>query len=247
MSGFSKKSPLSGPDIASLPRAISKLGICSRSKAVELITKGLVTVNGKKTDNISLRVNIKKDKIAVRGETSADEKIYLMLNKPRGLVTTASDEKGRDTVFSCFEGKNLPYIFPVGRLDKASEGLLLFTNDTQWGNNITSPGSGIEKTYHVQIDSIITPDIVMEIRKGIKVENELLTVADIGIIRKGEKNCWVEIILDEGKNRHIRKIFEMLGINVLRLIRTGIGPLQLGALPKGEFRILTNEEISSLA
>jgi 23S rRNA pseudouridine2605 synthase len=246
MSGFSQKRIPSGPDIASLPRAISKLGICSRSKAEEFIKKGFVTVNGKTISDISLRVNLKKDKIKVTGETPAEEKIYLMLNKQRGLVTTASDEKGRETVFSCFEGKNLPYIFPVGRLDKASEGLLLFTNDTAWGNKITSPGSGIEKTYHVQIGTIISSEIISQIKEGIRVENELLKVEDIMILRKGEKNCWVEIILEEGKNRHIRKIFENLGIEVIRLIRTGIGPLALGALPKGEFRILTDEEISSL-
>lgn len=233
-------------DIASLPRALSKLGFSSRSKAEELIRKGLVSVNGKISRDISLRVNIKKDKISVSGaEIQNPAKIYLALNKPRGLVTTASDEKGRDTVFKCFEGKGLPYIFPAGRLDKASEGLLLFTNDTEWGNIITSPESGIEKTYHVQIDVPSPMELISRIKKGIPAEEGLLEVSSIKMVRGGAKNCWVEIVLNEGKNRHIRKIFEALNVEVLRLIRIKIGSIELGKLAKGEFRFLSPGEAES--
>lgn len=230
-------------DIASLPRALSKLGFSSRSKAEELIRKGLVSVNGKISRDISLRVNFKKDKISVSGtKIESPAKIYLALNKPRGLVTTASDEKGRDTVFKCFEGKGLPHIFPAGRLDKASEGLLLFTNDTEWGNIITSPESGIEKTYHVQIDVPSPMELISRIKKGIPAEEGLLEVSSIKMVRGGAKNCWVEIVLNEGKNRHIRKIFEALNVEVLRLIRIKIGSIELGKLAKGEFRFLSPGE-----
>jgi 23S rRNA pseudouridine2605 synthase len=234
-----------GQNIASLPRAVSKLGIASRSKSEELIRKGLVTVNGRVVTSPLFRVNYKTDKIEVENSSAPPaEKIYIMLNKPRGLVTSLSDDKGRDTVFTCFEGKEIPYVFPVGRLDKASEGLLLFTNDTFWGNKVTSPGNRIEKIYHVQINSVPGREIISAIKKGLFTGKDKLEVKNISVIRSGEKNSWVEIVLDEGKNRHIRNIFEALDIKVLRLIRIGIGPLRLGALPKGEFRFLTTEEIS---
>lgn len=235
-----------GAHVNSLPRALSKLGICSRSGAIKFITAGLVKVNGKTITDINYRTDLNKDKISLEGiEAKKEEKIYLMLNKPRGLVTTASDEKGRDTVYACFNDSGLPYIFPVGRLDKASEGLLLFTNDTAWGEKITNPASGIEKTYHVQVNSIAGEDLLKRIMAGVKTGGGILNVKSASLLRPGEKNCWLEIILDEGKNRHIRKIFESLGIQVLRLVRIKIGRVQLGSLAKGTYRSLTKEEIKS--
>ncbi len=231
-------------EIASLPRAISKLGLASRSKAAELIKKGLVSVNGNVIKDTSRRVNIQKDKISVNGtEPQIPEKIYIALNKPHGLLTTTSDEKGRDTVIKCFEKEDFPHIFPVGRLDKASEGLLFITNDTNWGNKITSPESRIEKTYHVQINIPSAATLIDKIKLGIVTKEGKLKVVSIKEVRQGDKNCWVEIVLDEGKNRHIRKIFEALGIQVLRLIRIKIGNVELGNLAKGEFRHLTPEEV----
>lgn len=247
MKGYSSKSRtvVYGHDVASLPRAISKLGIASRSRSEELIKQGFVKVNGRVVTSPLFRVNYKTDKIEIENELSPSvEKIYLMLNKPRGLVTTMSDDKGRETIFSCFTGKNLPYIFPIGRLDKASEGLLLFTNDTTWGNKISSPENRIEKTYHVQINSVPGREMISAIKKGLFTGKDKLAVKKIEVIRSGEKNSWIEIVLDEGKNRHIRNIFDALDVKVLRLIRIGIGPLRLCDLPKGEFRFLTTEEIS---
>jgi 23S rRNA pseudouridine2605 synthase len=165
------------------------------------------------------------------------DKVYLMLNKPRGLITTTSDEQGRKTVYACFKDSKLPRIVPVGRLDKASEGLLLFTNDTAWAERITSPESRILKTYHVQIGRVADEALLAKINAG-----QEFRVRDARLLRAGERNSWLEIVLDEGKNRHIRRVFEAFRIEVLRLVRIRIGALELGNLPRGQWRHLTHKE-----
>ena len=172
---------------------------------------------------------------------------YLMLNKPRGLVTTARDEQGRDTVYRCFEDSGLGWIAPVGRLDKASEGLLLFSNDPAWAARITDPETGLDKTYRVQVDRIPVEADLQAMREGIECEGALLCAKSTTLLRAGEKNAWLEIVLDEGRNRQIRRILESLDIGVLRLVRVAIGPLQLGELPKGQWRELTAVEIETLS
>lgn len=176
-------------------------------------------------------------------------KIYLMMNKPRGLVTTASDEKGRATVYSILEQsrKPLPWVAPVGRLDKASEGLLLLTNDSEWGARLADPGTHLEKTYHVQIGALVDEGLLNSLTAGIAVRTgEVLRSRKARLLRSGVKNCWIEIVLDEGKNRQIRRMLEALGIEVLRLVRVAIGPLQLGVLPKATIRELSKDEKLSL-
>ncbi|MEJ5351617.1 MAG: pseudouridine synthase [Melioribacteraceae bacterium] len=230
--------------IVSLPRALSKLGYCSRKQAEKLIIEGKVFVNGELIKDVHKRVNLNKDTISVEDKVIAEtKKIYIALNKPRGLLTTMSDEKNRQTVFQCFASSELPYIFPVGRLDKASEGLLLFTNDTEWANYILNPENHIEKKYHVQINRIADEDLIKKLIEGCYDEGEFLNVKDAKIIRIGKKNSWLEIVLDEGKNRHIRRLLSHFGINVLRLIRISIGQIKLGNLAKGKFRYLTDDEI----
>jgi 23S rRNA pseudouridine2605 synthase len=191
-------------------------------------------------------VRIDRDRILVDGKpVESAAKIYLMMNKPRGLVTTASDEKGRETVYSILEaaGDDLPWVAPVGRLDKASEGLLLLTNDSEWGARVTAPETHLEKTYHVQIESTGGEEVSQKLQRGVKMEEaESLRATHCRVLRSGEKNCWLEIVLDEGKNRQIRRMLEALGIEVLRLMRVAIGPLQLGTLAKGTFRPLTAAE-----
>jgi 23S rRNA pseudouridine2605 synthase len=170
-----------------------------------------------------------------------------MLNKPRGLVTTVSDEQERETVYQCFEGAGLPWLAPVGRLDKASEGLLLFSNDPQWAARITSPESGPQKTYHVQIDRVPNDELLANLGRGAQVDTEMLRAKSATVLRSGEKNAWLEIVLDEGRNRHIRRLLSAFDVAVLRLVRVSIGKLQLGELPKGKWRALTEEEIEELA
>ena len=188
-----------------------------------------------------------KDRIELDGQSvAASKKIYLMLNKPRGIITSASDEKSRDTVYK-FLGADLPWVAPVGRLDKASEGLLLLTNDSEWAARITAPETHLDKSYHVQIAKIADAAVIQAVKNGIRTKDgDLLRVKDASLLRQGERNSWIEVILDEGKNRHIRRMMEALGIEVLRLIRVAIGPLALGDLPKSTVRALTSEEKLSL-
>ena len=232
---------------AGLARALSKLGYCSRSEGVDLIRTGRVRLNGAVVRNPEAPVRLESARIEVDGQPVAiAAKIYLMLNKPRGVVTTASDEKGRQTVYGFLDAA-LPWVSPVGRLDKASEGLLLLTNDSEWAAQVTAPETHLDKTYHVQIDKVADGKLLQSIEKGIKtVEGDFLRVKGVRILRGGERNTWLEIILDEGRNRHIRRMLDALGIAVLRLVRVGIGPLPLGQLAKGKVRSLTSEEKSAL-
>jgi len=230
-----------------LARALSKLGFCSRSQAFELVRQGKVTLNGARPTNPSTPVRLGVDRIQVEGRRiAAAEKLYVLLNKPRGVVTTACDEKGRDTVYSLLP-KDLQWLAPVGRLDKASEGLLLLTNDSEWAARITDPATHLDKTYHVQINVLSGQPLIDALLRGIETQKgETLRAKRVNLLRSGEKNSWVELVLDEGKNRQIRRMFDALGIEVLRLIRVAIGALQLGALPKGKHRPLHPDEKTRL-
>jgi 23S rRNA pseudouridine2605 synthase len=225
-----------------LARALSKLGFCSRSQAARLIRAGRVRLNGAARRDPETPVRLGRDRIEVdRNAVTAESKIYFMLNKSRGVVTTASDEKGRETVYSLL-GEKLPWVGPVGRLDKASEGLLLLTNDSEWAARISDPGSHLDKTYHVQVQALGGETLTDILVRGVSVRGELLRAKGARVLRTGEKNTWLEIVLDEGRNRQIRRMFEHLGIEVLRLIRVAIGPLILGQLAKGESRALATAE-----
>lgn len=190
-------------------------------------------------------VRIDSDRILVDGrQAEREKKIYLMMNKPRGVVTTASDEQGRDTVYSVLAGGDtaLPWVAPVGRLDKASEGLLLLTNDSEWGARVAAPETHLEKTYHVQTATIESDSVTSAMMRGVRIDGQILTAKQVRLLRAGEKNCWLEIVLHEGKNRQIRRMLAGLGVEVLRLLRVSIGPLQLGTLAKGTYRLLSAEE-----
>lgn len=226
---------------------MSKLGFCSRSRATELIRMGKVTVNRSVRKNPEFPVILGQD-IIIMDDVSINQAkhVYVMLNKPRGLVTSASDELGRETVFECFKGAKLPHLAPVGRLDKASEGLLLFTNDNAWADTVTNPDTHLDKTYHVQIGGGVDDARLAHIQRGVDDEGELLTAKQVKILRTGEKNTWLEFILDEGRNRHIRRLLEAFEIEVLRLVRVKIGTLELGNLVKGQWRELTKNEVAKL-
>lgn len=236
-----------------LARVLSKQGLCSRSEASRWILAGRVSVDGRVVRDPEYPIAGKR-RIAVDGreiEQAAAQRIYLMLNKPRGLVTTARDEQGRDTVYRCFDGAKprgeaLGWIAPVGRLDKASEGLLLFCNDPQWAARITDPQTGPDKTYHVHVDVVPDEALLSRMVAGIDAGGEHLSAKSVSLLRAGAKNAWLEIVLDEGRNRQIRRLLAAFDINVLRLMRVAIGGLQLGDLPKGRWRELDAVEIESL-
>ena len=230
-----------------LARALSKLGYCSRSRAAELIVAGRVKLNGAVRRDPQTPVRLGKDRIEIEGQPiEGRSRIYLALNKPRGVVTTASDEEDKETVYA-YLPEGMPWIAPVGRLDKASEGLLLLTNDSEWAARITAPQTHLDKTYHVQISTIADEKLLQALRNGIRaVDGEFLSVKTVRVLRQGERHSWLEIVLDEGKNRQIRRMMDAVGVETLRLIRIAIGPLQLGKLAKGEFRPLTAKEKRSL-
>jgi 23S rRNA pseudouridine2605 synthase len=217
-----------------LARALSKMGYCSRSQATILIRAGRVARNGRVTRDPEISVRLPQDRIEVDGSPlEKTPAVYIVMNKPRGVVTTASDEKRRETVYDLLE-PGLPWIGPVGRLDKASEGLLLLTNDSEWAAKITDPATHLEKKYHVQVDCVADPHLLAKLSTPAR------------FLRHGDKNSWLEITLDEGKNRQIRRMLETLNVQVLRLVRVSIGPLELGHLKKGSTRILTPQEKSSI-
>lgn len=231
-----------------LARTLSKLGFCSRTQAERLVAEGRVQVNGKTVRDALLRIDPDRDRIFVDGErVVAERKVYLMLNKPRGLVTTRDDPEGRGTVYDCLAGLDLPFVSPVGRLDKASEGLLLMSNDTRWANSLLDPASHVAKTYHVQIASAPDEALLERFGQGAEVDGELLTASSVKLLRSGGRTAWLEIVLDEGRNRQIRRLLGAFDIEVLRLIRVAIGGLQLGELAKGKARHLTAEELATLA
>lgn len=175
-------------------------------------------------------------------------KIYLALNKPAGLVTTRSDEQGRATVYDCLgEWKQQQGLMPVGRLDKASSGLLLFSNDSRWSAAITDPARHISKTYHVQLNRHLTPEQLEQMRAGMALApGEMTQPAQVQVLRQGDKTQWLEIVLEQGLNRQIRRMAEALGAEVQRLVRVAIGPVTLGDLPKGACRRLRLDEIERI-
>jgi 23S rRNA pseudouridine2605 synthase len=231
------------------------MGYCSRSQAAVLIRAGRVALNERIVRDPERPARMPQDRIEVDGSPLGKQPaIYLIMNKPRGVVTTASDEKGRETVYGLLE-PGLPWVGPVGRLDKASEGLLLLTNDSEWAAKITEPARHLDKKYHVQVDCVAGDDLLARITEGCAVEgdsaeresferhlSEHLRAKAARLLRQGDKNSWLEITLDEGKNRQIRRLLEALGVRVLRLVRVSIGPLELGDLKKGSVRRLTVDE-----
>lgn len=232
--------------MAGLARHLSKLGLCSRSVAAQWASAGRVRIDGRVVTDPERPVSVGA-RIEIDGKVLAPpRRCYLMLNKPRGLVTSASDERGRDTVYQCLEGLDLPWVAPVGRLDKASEGLLLLSNDPEWAARITDPDQAILKHYHVQIDRVPDETLLKRLRAGGIDGDEHLSAVQIELLRSGGKTAWLAITLDEGRNRQIRRMLQAHGIGTLRLIRIAIGKLALGDLAKGQLRELTDTDLSWL-
>ncbi len=231
-----------------IARILSKRGLASRTEAARWVREGRIVVDGQRIidPEYPTRDNAQ---IEVDGENfAAVTRVYLALNKPRGLITTTSDEKQRATIYDCLRDLQLPWVAAVGRLDQASEGLLLLCNDSIWAAGITAPESHLDKTYHVQVDKVPTADELSVLASGVVVEigQAPWAARSAQLLRSGGKTAWLEIVLDEGRNRQIRRMLQTLGMDVLRLVRVAIGPVQLGTLPKGGVRVLTAEEVDAL-
>lgn len=232
-------------DALSVVRALSKLGACSRTEAETAVRTGRVAVNGRIIRDPLYRLKLDVDRLTLDGMPVKEaEPRYMMLNKPRGLVTTRRDEQGRATVYSVLgDAAAWPGLAPVGRLDRASEGLLLFSNDHQWSAGVTAPGSGLAKRYHVQVNGVADAALLAALRTGADCQGEWLRVATATLLRQGAKNSWLELGLTEGRNRHLRRLLAAFGFDVRRLVRVAIGSLALGDLPKGAWRFLEPEEV----
>lgn len=227
-----------------LQKILAHAGIASRRKAEELITAGRVTVNGETVTQLGSKADLSRDKVKVDGRvlSAPEHHLYLAFNKPKNCVTTVSDPEGRRTVMSFFKGFR-ERIYPVGRLDYGSEGLLLLTNDGDFANRLTSPSSHVTKTYLVKSNGPLTPEQEEQFRSGIPMHGRRTAPAAIKLIRKGD-NPWYEVQLVEGRQNQIRIMFKHFDRLVEKLKRVKIGFLELGTLKPGAYRTLTNLEVA---
>ncbi|MCQ2461374.1 MAG: rRNA pseudouridine synthase [Clostridia bacterium] len=229
-----------------LQKYMAESGIASRRKSEELIAAGKVKVNGK-VASIGDKVDPNKDKVEVAGQKvqKETELRYIMLNKPRGFITTMSDEMDRKCVAELVS--DIPVrVYPVGRLDKDSEGLLLLTNDGEFANNMTHPSRHVPKTYRVTVRPGINEDILSNLMTGIMIDGKMTLPADVRVLSQEPNRVVLEIVICEGRNRQIRKMCEDQGLEVARLKRVAIGPVKLGMLKQGDWRDLTPQELKSL-
>ena len=231
-----------------IQKIIAESGFCSRRKAEEYISKGKVTVNGRPC-TLGDKALPGKDLIVVDGikiEVAKKRRLYyIMLHKPRGYVTTMNDELDRKCVTDLLKG--LPErVYPVGRLDKNSEGLLLLTNDGGFANDIMHPSRHVSKTYRVTVRPDISDEQLVKLASGVELDGRMTAPADVRVALRSEDRSVVEIVLYEGRNRQIRRMCEALGLEVARLKRTAIGPVELGTLPVGKYRELTEKEVADL-
>lgn len=229
-----------------LQKHLSECGIASRRKAEELIAAGKVKINGHIAE-IGTKVDPKRDKVTVRGKAvvPVNEKVYIMLNKPRGFVTTMSDELGRKTVSDLVADAG-NRIFPVGRLDRDSEGLLIMTNDGDFANKLTHPSSHVNKTYRVTVKGVAEEEQLLKMKEGIVLDGRKTLPCDCFVAERKPDRTVLIFVLNEGRNRQIRRMCEEVGLEVLRLKRTEIAGVKLGMLPQGKWRPLNEREMRRL-
>jgi len=214
--------------------------------AEALIVEGRVSINGIKAV-IGQKVDPELDVVLVDGTRIhiARKSVYIVLHKPPGYVSTRRDDQNRPTVLDLIEG-NDRYLYPVGRLDLNSEGLMLLTNDGEMAHALTHPRFEIPKTYHVQVDQVVPQDQLGRLRRGIRLEDGQTRPADVRLLKKRGRGLWYEIRIREGRNRQVRRMFRAVGARVIRLIRVALGPLRLAGLPSGAYRSLLPEELALL-
>lgn len=229
-----------------LQKYMAECGIASRRKSEELIRAGKVKVNGELAE-IGQKVDPVKDTVSVEGrKVNHDQKhVYIMLNKPRGFITTMNDEKDRRCVAELVSDVGTR-VYPVGRLDRDSEGLLLFTNDGQFANNLMHPSKHVPKTYRVTVRSEVTDDMITKMMTGMMIDGSKTLPADVKILVQEPNRTVMEVTICEGRNRQIRKMCEQLGLEVARLKRIAEGPVKLGMLKRGTWRELRHDEVKAL-
>jgi 23S rRNA pseudouridine2605 synthase len=228
-----------------LNRFLAQCGLGSRREAEKFIIRGQVRINGRISRTLAVQVDPDRDEVSVRGEVVRPVTLatYIMLNKPVGYLTTAKDEAGRQTVFALVEQP--VRVFPVGRLDRESEGLLLLTNDGALANRLTHPRFKVPKVYRVLLDQPLRPAAARNFRDGVVIDGAYRVRGDLRFQQAGEQRL-CEVTIFEGRNRQVRKMFAALGYRVKALQRTQIGPLELGKLKLGTWRYLTDKEIKFL-
>jgi 23S rRNA pseudouridine2605 synthase len=229
-----------------LDRVLSKFGVGSRTEARSWICAGRVTVNGKKVQTPDVWIDPERDQVALDGHPlTARQKRYLLLYKPKGYLTTYKDPEGRPTVYDLLSSVK-DFVFPVGRLDQDTTGLLILTNDSAFGDHITSPESKVPKTYLVKASMLLSDEQLDQLRQGLILVDGPTRPAIVKRIRDAAKYSFFEITITEGRNRQVRRMVEALGAKVLKLVRTAIGSIEIDGLEIGKFRELTDEEIVAL-
>jgi 23S rRNA pseudouridine2605 synthase/16S rRNA pseudouridine516 synthase len=230
-----------------IQKILAKAGIASRREAERMVMEGRVAVNGKVIDALGLKVDPLRDSIKVDGKriTGFGTKITLLLNKPRGYLSTVKDPKGRPTVMDLLRNVR-GRLYPVGRLDLDAEGLLLLTNDGELANVLTHPKYSIPRTYLVKVAGVPDEKRLARLVRGVMLEDGKAKVSSVQILRHKEKNSWIQVVVTEGRNRLVKRMFSAIGHSVLKLKRVQVGPIQLGDLPFGQFRHLTPDEIEKL-
>ena len=232
-----------------IQKVLSEQGVCSRRAAEQIIREGRVKLNGRPV-SVGDKMDTHRDLLTVDGQRiyipKAQEYTYLMMNKPRGFITTTSDERGRKTVMDLLA--DLPVrVFPIGRLDKDSEGMLLFTNDGNFANLLTHPSHGVSKLYRVTVRPHATEEQILQLTQGVQLDDGSMTQpAVIQVVADEPERTVMEMTIREGKNRQIRRMCEAVGLEVVRLRRNAMGAVKLGMLQPGQYRELTRSEINAL-
>ncbi len=230
-----------------IQKILAKAGIASRREAERMVVEGRVSVNGKIVETLGFKADFSRDHIKVNGRRLApfEPNVILLLNKPRGYLSTVKDPKGRATVMDLL--KNVKWrIYPVGRLDFDAEGLLLLTNEGDLAHRLSHPRFSIPKTYLVKVAGVPEEKKLIRLRRGVMLEDGEARAVSCSLVRQREKNSWVRVVVTEGRNHLVKRMFSAIGHTVLKLKRIEYGPVQLGDLPFGQFRYLTREEVEKL-
>ena len=244
-----KSNAAANPNEMRLNRFLAECGVASRRGADDLITEGEVTVNGKRVYELGIKVNLREDKVMVKGKPVRPDtrKLYILFNKPKGVMTTMEDPEGRPCIAEYFT--NLEQrVYPVGRLDYDSEGLLLMTNDGEFAQRVTHPKHEVFKTYLVKVNGQPTDEHIRKLRTGVTIIGGRVAAREVEKMRgtASDKYDWFKIVIGEGKNRQIRRMFEKIGFDVMKLQRIAIGRLKMGGLARGEWAMLTSEEVEKI-